>query len=63
MHNLLFVLSQALVFPQQPNIYLEVVGDTHSTKDWVFFAPHETEFVANQYVAKQVVDKGGVLLF
>ncbi|MDO6488321.1 hypothetical protein Q4503_11450 [Colwellia sp. 6_MG-2023] len=62
MHNLLFVLSQALVFPQQSDIYLEVVGDPHLTKDWVFFAPHETEFVANQYVAKQVVDKGGVFI-
>ena len=62
MHNLLFVLSQALVFPQQPNIYLEVVGDHDSPKNWVFFAPHETEFVANQYVAKKVVDKGGIFV-
>lgn len=62
MHNLLFVLSQALVFPQQPNIYLEVVGDNNSTKDWAFFAPHEDEFVSNQYVAKKIMDKGGVFV-
>lgn len=36
MHNLLFVLSHALVFPQQPNIYLEIVGNSNSEKDWAF---------------------------
>lgn len=62
MHTLLFALSSALTFPQQPNIYLEVVGNNDSAKDWAFFAPHETEFVANEYVAKQIINKGGVFV-
>ena len=62
MHTLLFALSSALTFPQQPNLYLEIVGDNNSSKDWAFFAPHETEFVANNYVAKQIVEKGGVFV-
>jgi len=62
MHSLLFLFSQAFIFPQQPNIYLEVVGDNNSAKDWAFFAPHEDEFVANKYVAKKIIDKGGVFV-
>jgi len=62
LHTLLFLISQAIVFPAQPDIYLEVVGNEASKKSWVFFAPHEDEFVANQYVAKQVHDKGGLFV-
>ena len=62
MHTLLFAISSALTFPQLPNIYLEVVGNNDSSSDWAFFAPHETEFVANKYVAKQINNKGGVFV-
>tara|TARA_R110002050_G_scaffold176406_5_gene309360 strand:+ start:472 stop:1290 length:819 start_codon:yes stop_codon:yes gene_type:complete len=60
MHNLLLVLSHALVFPQQSNIYLEIVGNNDTNNNWAFFAPHEDEFVANQYVAKKIIEKGGI---
>jgi len=62
MHILPLLLSHAVVFPQQPNIYLEVVGNNDSAQNWAFFAPHENELVANQYLAKQIVDKGGVFV-
>lgn len=62
MHNLLFALSSALTFPQQSDIYLEVVGSNNDAKDWAFFAPHENENVANQYVAGQIIAKGGVFV-
>ncbi|GHF83349.1 hypothetical protein [Thalassotalea marina] len=62
MHNLLFALSSALTFPQQSDIYLEVVGSNNDAKDWAFFAPHENENVANQYVAEQIIAKGGVFV-
>ena len=67
MYNLLLIASQALSFPQQNDIYLEVVDahidsmqvENEVSHQWVFFAPHENEFVANQYVAKLVQKKGG----
>ena len=62
MNSLLLLLSQALIFPQQTDIYLEVVGDANSNPNWAFFAPHENEFVVNEYVAKQIGDKGGVFV-
>lgn len=62
MHNLLFALSSALTFPQQSDIYLEIVGNNNDAKDWAFFAPHENENVANHYVAEQIIDKGGVFV-
>ena len=60
MFALLLVLSHALSFPEQGDIYLEVTGKYTSDTPWVFFSPHENEFVANDYVAKQVNNKGGV---
>jgi hypothetical protein len=60
MFTLLLMLSHALSFPDQGDIYLEVTGQSDPNSPWVFFSPHENEFVANQYVAKQVNKKGGV---
>jgi hypothetical protein len=54
------MLSHALSFPAQSDIYLEVTGKSSPEAPWVFFSPHENEFVANQYVAKQVNDRGGL---
>lgn len=62
MNTLLLLFSYALTFPQQSDIYLEVVGKADPKQNWAFFAPHENEFVANQYVAKQINQKGGVFI-
>ncbi|MGL1958418.1 MAG: hypothetical protein OCD00_13995 [Colwellia sp.] len=62
MFELLFVLSHALVFPEQKDIYLEVVGQNKSTEHKIFFAPHENEHVSNNYVAQQVLVYGGKFL-
>lgn len=62
MLSLALALSSALTFPQQTNIYLDVIGDNNDDKDWAFFAPHENENVANDYVAKKIVEKGGVFV-
>lgn len=59
MITLLLILSHAIIFPEQADIYLEVTGERKVTAPWVFFAPHENEFVINDYIAKQVNDKGG----
>ena len=62
MNSLILLLSHALIFPQQTDIYLEVVGEANNNQNWAFFAPHENEFVVNEYVANQIADKGGVFV-
>lgn len=59
--NFIFLfLSQIIVFPQQPNIKLEVTGQSTANPNWAFFAPHENENVVNDYVIQQVLERGGV---
>ena len=61
--NLLFLLfSQIIALPEQPDIKLEIIGHAASSPNWAFFAPHENENVANQYVINQIQDKGGVFV-
>jgi len=61
MNTIALLFSQALLFPQQHDIFLEVVG-TPEDKPWAFFAPHENERVVNQHVAKQILKHGGVFV-
>ncbi len=61
MYILYFILSHAVAFPEQNDIYLEVTGELNKNKA-VFFAPHENEHVSNQYVAQQVTEHGGKFL-
>jgi hypothetical protein len=61
--NFIFLLfSQIIVFPQQPNIKLEVVGQVSAEPNWAFFAPHENENVTNDYVTQQIIERGGVFV-
>jgi uncharacterized protein YhbP (UPF0306 family) len=62
MIKLAFLLSQALVFPNQQDIYLEVVGKPASAQKQIFYAPHESEFVGNAYVADKVKKQGGAFI-
>jgi hypothetical protein len=61
--NCIFLLlSQIVVFSAQPNIKLEVIGQTSDTPNWSFFAPHENENVANEYVIQQIIESGGIFV-
>jgi hypothetical protein len=61
--NLIFLLlSQIVIFPEQSNIKLEVIGQASTTPNWAFFAPHENENVANDYVSQQIIERGGVFV-
>jgi hypothetical protein len=51
-----------VVFPLQPNITLEVIGQPSAKPNWAFFAPHENENVANDYVSQQIIERGGVFV-
>jgi len=62
MLSLLFASSIAVVFHQQSDIYLEVVGNENTGSRQVFFAPHENEHVANQYLAKKISQEKGRFL-
>ena len=62
MNILLLLLSHALIFPEQPDIYLEIVGQNSAEKNWAFYAPHEDENVANRYVAQQISKQGGIFV-
>jgi len=62
MIKLAFALSQALVFPTQQDIYLEVVGKPSTSKTQIFYAPHESEFVSNEYVANKIKKLGGAFI-
>ncbi|MFC6439068.1 hypothetical protein [Bowmanella sp. JS7-9] len=54
----LLALSQSLLFAPQPDISLEITsGEQLNT--WVFFAPHQNENIANQYLANKVTQTGG----
>nr|WP_252732197.1 hypothetical protein [Paraglaciecola arctica] len=55
-------MSQIVVFSPQPNIKLEVIGEVSDTPQWSFFAPHENENVANEYVSQQILKRGGVFV-
>jgi hypothetical protein len=60
--KLALLLSQALTFAEQPDIYLETVGKITPEHNWSFYAPHENEHVVNQYVANQVNKRGGIFI-
>jgi hypothetical protein len=62
MIKLAFILSQALIFPAQDDIYLEVVGDPTSAQKQIFYAPHESESVGNAYVSEKVKQLGGAFI-
>lgn len=55
------LLMQNIVFPQQPNISLEVTNSAIQ-KPWAFIAPHENEHVVNDYVAQKILQHGGVFV-
>lgn len=55
------MLLQNIVFPQQPNISLEVTT-SEIQKPWAFIAPHENEHVVNDYVAQKILQHGGVFV-
>lgn len=61
MKTLALLFSQALFFPQQPDIFLEVV-QSPEPKPWAFLAPHENERVVNKYVAKKIRQHGGTFV-
>jgi len=61
--NFIFLLlSQIIVFPAQPNIKLEVIGQASSNPHFALFAPHENENVANDYVTQQMIERSGVFV-
>ena len=62
MNFLFLLLSQVVIFPSQPNIKLEVVGQATSNPNWAFFAPHENENVVNDYVSQKIIERGGVFV-
>lgn len=63
MLSLLFASSLAVAFPEQTDIYLEVIGNENTANRQVFFAPHEDEHVINEYLAKRIAqDKGHFLI-
>ena len=62
MYILYFLLSHAVAFPEQSDIYLEVTGELNTNSNNVFFAPHENEHVSNEYVAQQIAEHGGKFL-
>ena len=49
-------------FSEQSNIKLEVIGQASNKPNWAFFAPHENENVANDYVTQQIIERGGVFV-
>lgn len=59
---ILLLLSQVVAFSPQPDIKLEVIGHVSEQPNWSFFAPHENENVANEYVSTQIVKSGGIFL-
>ncbi len=61
MHLIAILLSQSLLFAPQPDISLDVTYSAE-TKPWAFFAPHQTEHIANAYVAEQTQAKGGIFV-
>lgn len=62
MLSLLFASSLAVVFHEQSDIYLEVVGNENTGSRQVFFAPHENEHVANKYLAQKIIQEKGRFL-
>ena len=62
MNSILLLLSQIVVFSQQPNIKLEVIGQVSGKPNWALFAPHENENVVNDYVTQQIIERGGVFV-
>jgi hypothetical protein len=61
--NFIFLLlSQIILFPAQPNIKLEVIGQASSNPNFALFAPHENENVANDYVIQQIIERSGVFV-
>lgn len=62
MLSLLFASSLAAVFPEQHDVYLEVIGNENTANRQVFFAPHEDEHVANQYLAEKIRQEKGRFL-
>jgi hypothetical protein len=62
MLSLLFASSIATVFPEQRDIYLEVIGNKNTASHQVFFAPHEDEHVANKYLAEKIFQEKGHFL-
>jgi hypothetical protein len=62
MLSLFFSSSLAVVFNEQSDIYLEVVGNENTDSHQVFFAPHENEHVANEYLAQKISQEKGRFL-
>lgn len=61
--NFIFLLlSQIIVFPAQPNIKLEVIGQASTEPNLAIFAPHENENVVNDYVIQQVIEQNGLFV-
>jgi hypothetical protein len=61
--NFIFLLlSQIILFPAQPNIKLEVIGQAATNPNLALFAPHENENVANDYVIQQIIERSGVFV-
>jgi hypothetical protein len=62
MSVLALILSSSVVFAPQPDISLEITENQDTSKT-VFFAPHENEFVANEYLAEKICkDKGRFII-
>lgn len=62
MIKLVFALSQAMLFPAQNDIYLEIVGDPNTVHSQIFYAPHENESVGNAYVVEKIKQLGGAFI-
>ncbi len=62
MSTTLLLLSQLISFSAQSDIQLEVTGDINDGKNWVFFAPHEDEHVAHDFVKRKIDQHGGAFI-
>jgi len=62
MLSLFLASSLAVVFHEQNDIYLEVIGNENTASRQVFFAPHEDEHVSNEYLAEKIIQEKGRFL-
>lgn len=62
MLSVFFASSLAVIFHEQNDIYLEVISNENTASRLVFFAPHEDEHVANEYLAEKIIQEKGRFL-
>jgi hypothetical protein len=59
MFLLAVALTYSVTFPAQENISVEITESPKGYSNLVFIAPHENEYVANDYLKKKINKSGG----